>query len=117
MEKLILNDGTEISIKNGATENTITMVLTDEVTSEDLVALMTEKNLEEYKILTEDGTECTTIKDKYVKTYTVNTEEKTVKFNLANVDMVKKRLVALEETQEMQDMAISEIADIVAEEV
>lgn len=117
MEKILLKDGTELEICNGATENTLTMELTEENSVEKLVAVMSEENLEEFKILTESGEECTTIKDKYVKTYTVNTEEKTVKFNLANVDIMTKRLVALEETQALQDEAITELAEMAAEEV
>lgn len=115
MEKLVLKDGTELEILNGATENTLTMQLTEENTSEKLTAAMTEENLEEYKILTASGVECTTIKDKYVKTYTVNTEENTIRFNLADVDTVSKRLTELEAGQELQDEAIMELATMAAE--
>lgn len=115
MEKVVLKDGTELDILNGATENTLTMQLTEENTLEKLIAAMTEENLEEYKILTVSGVECTTIKNKYVKSYTVNTEENTVKFNLADVDTVSKRLAELEATQEMQDEAITELAAMAAE--
>ena len=114
MEKVVYKDGTGLEIQNGATENTLTMQLTAENTLEKLVATMTEENLSEYKILTASGVECTTIKDKYVKSYTVNTEENTVKFNLADVDTVSKRLAELEATQEMQDEAITELAAMVA---
>ena len=102
MEKVVLKDGTGLEIQNGATENTLTMQLTEE-------------NLSEYKILTASGVECTTIKDKYVKSYTVNTEENTVKFNLADVDTVSKRLAELEATQEIQDEAFTELAAMAAE--
>ena len=115
MEKVVLKDGTELEICNGATENTLTMELTEENTVETLVSIMTEENLSEYKILTESGIECTTIKDKYVKSYTVNTEENTVRFHLADVDTVSKRLAELEATQEMQDEAIMELATMAAE--
>lgn len=115
MEKVVLKDGTGLEIQNGATENTLTMQLTEENTLEKLVATMTEENLSEYKILTASGVECTTIKNKYVKSYTVNTEENTVKFNLADVDTVSKRLAELEATQEMQDEAITELAAMAAE--
>jgi hypothetical protein len=115
MEKVVLKDGTKLEIQNGATENTLTIELTEESTLEVLVGVMTESNLSEYKILTESGVECTTIKDKYVKSYTVNTEENTVRFNLADVDTVAKRLAELEATQEMQDEAITELALMAAE--
>lgn len=115
MEKVVLKDGTELEIQSGATENTLTMQLTEENTLDKLVATMTEENLSEYKILTASGVECTTITDKYVKSYTVNTEENTVKFNLADVDIIAKRLAELEATQEMQDEAITELALMAAE--
>ena len=115
MEKVVLKDGTGLEIQNGATENTLTMQLTEENTLEKLVATMTEENLAEYKILTESGVECTTLKDKYVKSYTVNTEENTVRFHLTDVDTVVKRLAELEATQEMQDEAITELAEMAAE--
>lgn len=115
MEKVVLKDGTGLEIQNGATENTLTMQLTEENTLEKLIATMTEENLSEYKILAESGVECTTIKNKYVKSYTVNTEENTVKFNLADVDTVAKRLAELEATQALQDEAITELAEMAAE--
>lgn len=116
MEKVVLKDGTELSIQNGATENSLTMPITEENNLEKLISVMTEENLAEYKILNESGEECTTIFDKYVKTYTVNTEENTVRFDLANVDAVSKRLTNLETTQELQDEAITELAEMVAEQ-
>lgn len=115
MEKVVLKDGTELSIQNGATENSLTMPITDENNLEKLISVMTEENLAEYKILNESGAECTTIFDKRVKTYTVNTEENTVRFNLANVDALLKRLENLETSQADQDDAITELADIVSE--
>lgn len=115
MEKVVLKDGTELEICNGATENTLTIELSEENTLDALVGVMTESNLSEYRILTESGIECTTIKDKYVKSYTVNTEENTVRFNLADVDTVAKRLAELEATQALQDEAITELAEMAAE--
>lgn len=115
MEKVVLKDGTELFIQNGATENSLTMPITDENNLEKLISVMTEENLAEYKILNESGVECTTIFDKRVKTYTVNTEENTVRFNLSNVDSLLKRIENLEASQADQDDAITELADIVAE--
>lgn len=117
MEKVVLKDGTEIEILNGATENSFSVLCCTNEEVAGIVNKLTEENLSEFKILAEDGTECTTLADKCVKSYTVNTEENVATFKLADVDAILKRLSALEETQEMQDMAISEIADIVAEEV
>lgn len=115
MEKVVLKDGTELSIQNGATENSLTMPITDENNLEKLISVMTEENLAEYKILNESGAECTTIFDKRVNTYTVNTEENTVRFELSDVDALLKRLENLEASQADQDDAITELAEIVAE--
>lgn len=115
MEKIVLNDGTVLSIQNGATENSLTMPITGDNDLEKLISVMTEENLTKYKILNESGVECTTIFDKYVKTYTVNTEENTVRFELSDVDALLKRLENLEASQADQDDAITELAEIVAE--
>lgn len=117
MEKVVLKNGTEIEILNGATENSFSVLCCTNEEVTEIVNKLTEENMSEYKILAEDGTECTTLADKYVKSYTVNTEENTVTFKLANVDMVLKRVTALEETQALQDEAITELAEMAAEEV
>ena len=115
MEKVVLKDGTEIEILNGATENSFSVLCCTNEEVTEIVNKLTEENLSEYKILAEDGTECTTLADKYVKSYTVNTEENTVRFDLADVDTVSKRLTELEAGQELQDEAIMKLATMAAE--
>lgn len=117
MEKVVLKDGTEVEILDGATENSFSVLCSTDEEVAEIVDKLTEENLSEFKICNESGVECTTLMDKYVKSYTVNREENTVRFNLADVDTVLKRLAELEETQVLQDEAITELAEMAAEEV
>ena len=83
MEKLKLANGTELEILNGATIGAVTMPYE---TLEDVLALdeqMTEENLSEYSILNDAGLTCTTQKNKYVSSITINKAESTVTFKLA----------------------------------
>ena len=116
MEKVVLKDGTEIEIVNGTTENCITMECS---TLEEVGAIadkLTDENLEEYKILNSSGLECCTLENKHLNSFTVYPDKGQAQFNLVDVDMVAKRLEALEETQEVQDMAITELAEMAAEQ-
>lgn len=117
MEKVVLKNGEEIEIVNGATENCITVEASTQEEITEIVCKLTEENLEEYKILNSAGLECATIENKYVESYTVYPAKGQVQFNLADVDMVAKRLAELEATQEMQDVAISELAEMATEGV
>lgn len=117
MEKIKLSNGTELEILNGATIGAVSMPYTE---LSDVVALteqMTEENLSEYSILNESGLTCTIQKNKYVSEIRINPTDKAVTFVLADVDMVAKRLEALEQTQEIQDSAIVELAEMAAGEV
>lgn len=110
-----LKDGTEIEIINGAVENCITVECS---TLEEVGAIadqITDENLEEYKILNSAGLECATIENKHLESIIIYPDRGQAQFNLADVDMVAKRLEALEATQETQDEAITELAGIVAE--
>lgn len=115
MEKVVLKDGTEIEIMNGAVENCITVECG---TLEDVGAIadkLTDENLEEYKILNFSGLECCTLENKHLESIIIYPDKGQVQFNLADVDMIAKRLEALETTQETQDEAITELAGIIAE--
>lgn len=115
MEKLALKNETEIEIINGATENCITVKCS---TLEEVGAIadqLTDENLEQYKILNSAGLECATIENKHLESIIIYPDKGQVQFNLADVDMVAKRLEALETGQEMQDEAITELAAMAAE--
>lgn len=117
MEKVILKNGEEIEICNGAAERRITVNCS---TLEDVGSIaekLTEENLQEYKILNSAGLECCTLTNKCLESYMVYPNKGQVVFNLADVDMVAKRLEKLEATQELQDEAITELASMAAEEV
>lgn len=116
MEKVVLRDGTEIEICNGAVENCITATYS---TLEDvavIVGKLTEDNLEEYKILNSAGLECCTLTNKCLESFTVYPNTSRAVFNLVDVDMIAKRLAGLEETQELQDAAITELAEMAVEQ-
>lgn len=115
MEKMKLKDGTEIEIINGASENYITAECSALKEVETIADKLTDENLEEYKILNSSGLECRNLENKHLNSFTVYPDKKQVQFHLTDVDMVAKRLEALETTQETQDEAITELAGIIAE--
>ena len=115
MEKVVLKDGTEISILDGATENSITVPFEKESEVAGIVANFTTENLAEFKIYNASGVLCTTIANKKVKSYTTNLEEKTVTFDLEDVSELESRVSELEAMQEMQDEAIMELAELATE--
>lgn len=128
-EKIVLADGTEIEIENGAVENRIQVALPDLEGFKSLFGKFTESNLEVYKILNAAGLTCATHKNKYLKNVLVEQRENDflVSMNLADVDMIEKRLSAVESGQselrsgqaeikagqELQDGAIAELGEIV----
>ena len=116
MEKVVLKNGEEFEIINGATENCITVECSTLEEAGTIADQLTDKNLEQYKILNSAGLECATIESKHLQSFTVYPEKGQVQFNLTDVDMIAKRLDALEETQEVQDMAITELAEMAAEQ-
>ena len=116
MEKVVLEDGTEIEICNGAAENCITVPFTEETEVSEIAGKFTQKNLKEFKLLNASGALCTTITNKKLKTYTVNMEEKTVTLSLEDVSELENRVAELETTQELQDEAITELASMAAEQ-
>ena len=97
-EKIVLKDGAEIEIENGAVENCIQVMIPDLDGLKDLFGKLSEANLESYKIKNADGLTCATYENKYVKNALVEQKEDgtLVSFNLVDVDMVSKRLEALE---------------------
>lgn len=114
MEKIVLKDGTEIEILNGATENCIKVSCSTTEAAE-IAKKLTDNNLTEFSILTEDEQVCTILKDKQLDKYTVYLAGGVAEFVFKDVDTVSKRLTELEATQEMQDEAITELATMAVE--
>ena len=114
MEKIKLKDGTELEILGGATSNSVSVQYEQLADLDSCVNALTEENLEEFSILSESGEVCTTMTNKYLSNISINPEDKVATFYLANVDMIAKRLAALEATQEIQDEAIVELAEMTA---
>ncbi len=121
-EKIVLADGTEIEIENGASQNCVQVVLQDLDGFKGLHEKFTEANLENYKILNAEGLTCAVLENKYLKSSLVEQKENgfLISFNLADVDMLEKRVAALEAEQvtiksgqELQDGAIADLGEIV----
>lgn len=112
MEKIKLADGTEIEILGGATSDSVSVQYEQLAVLDSYVNDFTEENLEEFSILNESGKVCTTMTNKYLSKISINPTDKVATFHLGNVDMIAKRLAELEATQEIQDEAIVELAEI-----
>ena len=122
-EKIVLNDGTVYPIENGASENQVQVVLQSVDEFPEVFNKFTEDNLESYQIQNAEGLTCSTRKNKYLANAVVEQRESDVivTFRLADVDMVEKRLDAIEAEQEatkngqaIQDGAIADLGEIVA---
>lgn len=121
-EKIVLKDGTVLAIENGACENCIQMTIQDLDELKGLDAKFTDENLESYTIQNAAGLTCATHENKHLVSELVEHVKDGIKisFNLADVDMVEKRLNALEAAQEginseqaIQDGAIADLGEIV----
>ena len=121
-EKIVMADGTAIEIENGAVQNCVQVVIPNLDGFKELHGKFTETNLENYKIQNADGLTCATLENKYLKNTIVEQVKDgfLISFNLADVDMVEKRLDALEAGQsemkvgqELQDGAIADLGEIV----
>lgn len=99
-EKIILKDGSAIDIQSGASSYLFTSIVSTLSEFENIFARLTEYNLEEYKLLNADGMVCAIEKNRRCKSSNISTCETgyCVVFNLEDVDMIEKRLAALEET-------------------
>lgn len=115
-EKIVLKDGTEIEIENGAVENRIQVALPDLDGFKELYGKFSEANLESYKILNAAGLTCATYGNKYLVNALVEQKENgfQISFNLADVNMLEKRVEALEASQDLQDGAITDLGDVVS---
>ena len=104
MEKLILKDKTEITI-NGMTANTVTVAGTvDDI--DDLYKKLTEDNLEEFKLANTAGSVMATFTNKRVAS--VSFDGSVITVNLADVDMVAKKIKALQDTVDQLTVAVLE---------
>ena len=117
MEKIVLKDKTEINVNGGTTENQFSQTVENLADAQTVIDALTEDNLETFELQTENGSTLATIENKYFSNAVVTVTEDgyNVTFNLANVDLVAKRLAQLEATQEEQDVALVELAEMVSE--
>lgn len=123
-EKIVLKDGTQIEIENGAIENRIQTVIQNFSELEELYEKFTEENLENYSIQNASGLTCATIENKRLDDIRVKKVDTfyLVTFNLVDVDMLEKRVAMLEESQKelkesqnIQDGAIDDLGIMVSD--
>ena len=123
-EKIVLKDGTVLEIENGASENLVQIPIQSLDDFKGLFQKFTEDNLEKYSIQNAAGLTCATLENKYLQEAGVKQRENDyiVSLRLADVDMVEKRLAAIEAEQEatktgqaIQDGAIADLGEIVGE--
>lgn len=129
-ESIVLKNGVAYEIEPGATSNGFAMVVWDVSEFSDRYNEMSETNLEEFNIKNTHGEICATVKNKYVREVVVSPcvdGGLVAMIRLGDVDLVSKRLAALEaenaalkaaqtelvEGQNLQDEAIVELAGIV----
>ena len=122
-EKIVLKDGTVVEIENGAGVNLIRVSIQSLDDFKGLFENFTEDNLEKYTVQNADGLTCTTLENKYLEEAGVKrrADDFLVSLHLADVDMVEKRLNAIEAEQEatktgqaIQDGAIADLGEILA---
>lgn len=125
--KIKLKDGTELNIENGATGSCIAVVTENLTIIDSYVKALTKENLSYAEILDEEGNIVLTLKNKYLSDFD-GTDVKgedgkyIVCFRLTDIYTLAERIAmleaenaALKESQEIQDEAIVELADIIAE--
>lgn len=121
-EKIVLRDGTVLEIENGASENLVHVPIQSLDDFKGLFQKFTEDNLEKFSIQNAAGLTCATLENKYLQEAGVKQRKNDyiVSLRLADVDMVEKRLAAIEAEQEatktgqaIQDGAIADLGEIV----
>ena len=124
--KIKLKDGTELNIENGATGGCIAVVTEDLTIIDAYIKALTKENLSKAVVVDESEEVILTIKDKYLLgfdgTQVIESTDFIVCFRLADVYTFEERIAmleaeneALKASQEIQDEAIVELADIIAE--
>ena len=118
MDKIRLANGNVYEIESGATENDCSMIFDTLEDSIVVVKDFTEENLSRIEFLTELDEVCGEYMNKRLSntiTYVLEDETYRVAFIFDNVDMMAKRIAALEASQEIQDVAIEDMATLVSE--
>ena len=127
MEKIKLNNGLELELQDGSTNDCIAIVTNDLTIIDRYVKALTKENLVKSEIFNEDGELILSMINKYLLrfdgTHVDNSDGNyIVCFRLNDVYTLEERIAmleaenaALKESQEIQDEAIVELAGIIAE--
>lgn len=95
-EKIVLKDGTEIEIENGAAENKIQVIVSDLDAFKQTYQTFSEQNLALYQIEDSDGSVFATYTEKCVDGVNLKSipEGFLVTFHIADVDKIQKAVDA-----------------------
>lgn len=95
-EKIVLKDGTEIEIENGAAENKIQVIISDLDAFKQTYAKFSEQNLSSYQVEDADGAVFATFTEKYVDGVQLKPvpEGFLTTFHIADVDKIQKAVDA-----------------------
>ena len=126
MQKIKVYEGTELNVENGASNSCISIITGDLTIVDAYVKALTKENLSHAVITNEEGNVTSNIKDKYLYGFdgnqVIESTDYIVCSRLADVYTLEERIAmleaeneALKASQEIQDEAIVELADIIAE--
>ena len=116
MDKIKLKNGSVYEIEVGATEHSVSMLFATIDESVPVVKEFNMPNMEVIEFLTAEDEVCGVYCYKCLKNtvgYVLEDGTYRVVFVIGNVDMTEKRLAVLEESQNIQDEAIIELASLV----
>lgn len=115
MEKIRLKDGTEYNIAAGATENLISIPITETSELTTIYATMTNDNLSEFSVLTEGDAVCAIITNKKVAFAGIVENDSTyvAVFRLEKVDNTELQLSSLQnQIDEVVSVIVPDILDL-----
>lgn len=120
MQKLILNDKTEIVIENGASLGNIRTIKNNVTEVESLRAVLKKKDNLKSIQFKQDDTVVATYSDlilisPMLEIYDNHDGKLTVQFGFREKTEIEKRIEALEESQTIQDGAIADLGSIIGE--
>ena len=115
MDKIRLANGNEYDIENNATQYYLSMIVDTLGESVPVVEEFTEENLKIVEFLSGEEVEAVYYDKKVINTVNTRMEDGryNVVFHLGDVDMMAKRLAALEANQMVLEEALIEVAALV----
>lgn len=115
MEKIRLKDGTEYCLYGGSSENTILIIITEDMSSNSVYDSMTVKNLSYFNTLNTAGEIASTYTNKEVASVGHNKfgDQHVMMFNLSSVDPIRQEINNLTEQVEETKKENAELKELV----